>query len=97
MAHRKPQSKACTNVYYNKQRALRIAVHGDDFLCAGPEEEVKNFKLEMGQGYESKHEPMGPRNCDKKSLKVLNRELRWHQEKTRRKLTRSTWERYSRS
>ena len=58
-----------------------MIVHGDDFLAGGPEEEIQQFKEEMSNKYEAKHQTMGPCKHHLKRMKVLNREIEWHENK----------------
>ena len=49
------RSMACQNAFHHKGRAIRIIVHGDDFLMAGPERELMKLKGQMDRTYEAKH------------------------------------------
>ena len=71
------RSVACQNAFYHKDRAIRIIVHGDGFLMAGPEKELVMLRKQMDEKYEAKHQVIGPRADHAKSMKVLNREIKW--------------------
>ena len=73
------KSISCPNAFYCKQRALRIIVHGDDFLTGGPEGEMEWRRGEMNKKYEAKHCIIGPRPDMSKSVKVLNRQITWEE------------------
>ena len=51
------RSFACQNAFYHETRAIRLIVHGDDFLTGGPEKEIRKFEQEMSKTYEAKHQP----------------------------------------
>ena len=53
-------------------------MHGDDFLAGGPEKEIQKLKQEMSNKYEAKHQLMGSGKDKLKRMKVLNREIEWH-------------------
>ena len=75
------KSIGCQNAFYHEARAIRIIVHGDDFITGGPETEIQKFKEEMSKKYEAKHQIMGPGRDHSKKINVLNREIEWHQRK----------------
>ena len=75
------RSLGCQNAFYHKARAIRLIVHGDDFLTGGPEKEVLKLKEQMSNKYEAKHQVLGPGKDHLKEMKVLNREIVWHKNK----------------
>ena len=58
-----------------------MIVHGDDFLVGGSRREVERFREEMNLQYEAKHQTIGPGGGPDNRMKVLNREIVWHDNK----------------
>ena len=54
------RSLGCQNAFYHEARAIRLIVHGDDFLTGGPEKEVLELKEQMSDKYEAQHQLLGP-------------------------------------
>ena len=72
---RKGTSSPC--LFLHKEWGVKVLVHGDDFLCAGPRANVEWLRAKIKEKYETKDEVMGPGADDVKKLTVLNREIRW--------------------
>ena len=45
------RSLGCPNVFYHESRAIRLVVHGDDFLTGGPATEIRKFEQDMNNKY----------------------------------------------
>ena len=75
---RKGKSSPC--LFLHKEWGIKVLVHGDDFLCAGPRANVEWLRAKIKEKYETKDELMGPGANDVKKLTVLNREIRWTSE-----------------
>ena len=61
--------------FYNKSKKIRIVVHGDDFLTAGPVPHLRWLKEKMDEVYEAKHQITGEMSWAQKSIKLLNRTI----------------------
>ena len=46
--------KISTCVFYNKEKQIRVVVHGDDFTVAGPEESLDWFRTMISKRFEVK-------------------------------------------
>ncbi len=72
------QGLASACVFHHPQRQLYTSVYGDDFLTAGPAEELDWFKSAMLEKYElTENARLGPAPEDGKVAKILNRIVRW--------------------
>ena len=71
---------SCPNAFVHLKRAVRVVVHGDGFLSAGPRSEIERLREEMSHKYEAKHEPIGPGSDQQNNLKVLNRQTSWKED-----------------
>jgi len=73
-------SKKFPCVYFNKARNLKVMTYVDDFLCSGPDKELKWFLEAIGKTFEVKSEMLGPGKEEKSEVKFLGRALRWRRE-----------------
>jgi len=64
-------------LYFNKDRSLRLYVHGDDFVCAGPLCQLRWTMSILDTAFEAKHQVMGEASHLMKELKILNRKVSW--------------------
>ena len=62
---------------YNKNKKIRIVVHGDDFLTAGPVPHLRWLKEKMDEVYEAKHQIMGEMSWAQKSIKLISGTITW--------------------
>ena len=70
--------KASPCVFFNKERNIRIVVHGDDFTTVGGKQDLDWFEARMQEKYELTLGPrLGPGAQDAKEGSVLNRIVRW--------------------
>lgn len=71
------RGKASPCIYYHRNFALRVLVHGDDFVGAGPHCYLQWLRKIMDQNFECRHELFGPAPDMKKEIRVLNRKITW--------------------
>jgi hypothetical protein len=72
------QGDACPNVFYHPQRQIATSVHGDDFTSSGPKPSLDWLEAAVGEKYELDIGPrLGPASSDQKEGRVLNRVIRW--------------------
>ena len=71
------RGRASPCLYYNKDRSLRLYVHGDDFVCAGPLCQLRWTTDILDTAFEAKHQVMGASDHLMKELKILNRKVSW--------------------
>jgi len=65
-------------VFFNKERNIRVVVHGDDFTCLGNAHDLDWFRNQIIQRYEVKFRGrLGPGAGDDKSIRILNRVVTW--------------------
>jgi hypothetical protein len=64
-------------MYYHKARGLRLSVHGDDVMCAGPLNQLRWMMSVLDKHFESKHKIMGEAKHLLKEVKILNRDAKW--------------------
>ena len=58
-------------VFYNKERNMRLVVHGDDFTCLGHEGDLDWFRNQIIQRYEFKFRGrLGPGAGDAKIIRI---------------------------
>ena len=70
---------AFPSIFYNKNMNVKCLVHGDDFVTIGRRKQLEVFTKSMDAKYECKHVRMGAHNDKLKSMKVLNRIVRWEE------------------
>lgn len=58
-------------------RGMRIVVHGDDFLGLARRKDADRLVDRMGARYSIEVQRIGPRPDDPKTMRVLNRTIRW--------------------
>ena len=64
--------------FYHKEKNLRVVVHGDDFTVLGADRELDWYRREMQKKYSLKvRGRLGPEKRDDKSIRILNRIVRW--------------------
>ena len=64
--------------FYNKERDVRVVVHGDDFTLLGTETDIQWLYKGMSERYSLKMRGiLGPDSHDMKEITILNRVLRW--------------------
>ena len=71
----KATSNGC--IFYHQKYGIRIVVHGDDFLTAGPTSALKWLEKEMSNKFEAKHQYLGESSWMSKEIRVLNRDIKW--------------------
>ena len=72
------RGEACGVVFYNKERDISMAVHGDDFTLCGLEEDLDWIRDLMKSWFEIKVRAMlGPDEKDDKEVILLGRRVRW--------------------
>ena len=72
------QGKASPNVFYHPERNVATSVHGDDFTSEGPCDALDWLETAIAERYEITVEPrLGPGPNDAKEGRVLNRIIRW--------------------
>ena len=70
--------RASKCVFYNVERGVRIAVHGDDFVIEGRDEDLRWVESLLRAKYIVKMRGvMGPEPADAKEVDILNRVVRW--------------------
>ena len=68
-------------LFNHPKKALKIAVHGDDFTILGDEEDLNWFKKKISEKFEIKFRGrIGPSSKDEKSIRLLNRVFEWTEE-----------------
>ena len=76
------QGDACPNVFYHSARSIVTSVHGDDFTSTGPCDELNWFEAAVQERYELDIGPrLGPGKDNAKEGRVLNRVVRWHDDR----------------
>lgn len=70
--------KASVSVYrfVRDGRVVKVAVHGDDTVCAGDKRDCEWLKKEFEKRFEIKHQSLGTGPGEKREVKVLNRLVR---------------------
>ena len=58
-------------------KAVRISVHGDDFISGGPKHQLKWLEEVVDKHFESKHTAVWASSDLAKSLVMLNRKILW--------------------
>ena len=72
------QGDACPNAFYHPQKKIVTSVHGDDFTSSGPAHSLDWMERVIGENYEVDIQPrIGPGPNDAKEARVLNRVIRW--------------------
>ncbi len=72
------QGDACPNVFYHSDKQIATSVHGDDFVSSGPATALDWLENAVAEKYEITVEPrMGPGPDDAKEGRMLNRIVRW--------------------
>ena len=72
------QGDASPNVFYHAEKRIMTSVHGDDFTSSGPATALNWFEESVKEKYEVTIEPrLGPGAQDAKEGRVLNRVIRW--------------------
>ncbi len=72
------QGDACPNVFYHREKQVATSVHGDDFVSSGPATALDWLEGAVAEKYEITVEPrMGPGPGDAKEGRMLNRIVRW--------------------
>ena len=75
------RGKSSPCVFNNKERELRVVVHGDDFTVMGKENQLDWFREKIANRYEVKFRGrIGPEQKDEKSIRILNRIVTWTEE-----------------
>ena len=65
-------------MFFNKDRNIRIVVHGDDFTVLGFSGQLDWFRSKISERYEVKFRGrLGPEEHDCKSIRILNRVVTW--------------------
>ena len=71
--------------FYHRQRTIKVAVHGDDFVSEGVKKELVWMDKALGKELSIKTEILVPDAGEAKELRVLNRMIKWES-------TGITWE-----
>ena len=69
--------KASPCVFYHKERDIMTYIHGDDFLSSGEEAALKWLQESLEKKYSISTKVIGEARHLDKSLRVLNRILKW--------------------
>ena len=68
------RGKASPCVFFNKDKQLRVVVHGDDFTVLGCEKQLDWFRRQISDKFEVKFRGrLGPEESDDKPIRILNR------------------------
>ena len=67
------QGKSNPCLFYNPSSEVACLVHGDDFLAAGGESALKQFKEQLAKEWKIKHTHIGEAEHLGKHMRVLNR------------------------
>jgi len=72
------QGDAHPNLFRHEGRQITCSVHGDDFTSTGPKDALDWFEEKIQEKYECTIQPrIGPGRDDAKEMRVLNRIIRW--------------------
>jgi hypothetical protein len=71
------KGRASTCNFRHVSRDIKLTVHGDDFLVAGPRSDLDWLKTKMQQKYDIKAQLLGPEKDCQSEIKILNRIIRW--------------------
>ena len=72
------QGEACPNVFHHAAQQIVTSVHGDDFTSSGPADALDWLEHSISEHYEVTIGPrLGPGKKDAKEVRVLNRIIRW--------------------
>ena len=63
-------------MYWNREKNLKVLVHGDDFVAVGKREDAGWLKEKLGERFEIKSTTIGSREEEEKEGRVLNRIVR---------------------
>ena len=63
--------------YMNEQMQVAVMVHGNDYLCSGPEASLIKRHGELAKVFESKHNILGHGAHQEKEGKLLNHLIRY--------------------
>ena len=69
-------SRKYPNIYYHKNRDLKVMTHVDDFLCSGAKDDLKWLEAELSKEFEIKSEVLGKDAGEKSEVKFLGRTIR---------------------
>ena len=69
--------KSSPVIVAHEQRNIRTCVHGDDFVSSGTPENLKWLQDKLEAKYEISTKVIGEREDLGKSVKILNRTLKW--------------------
>ena len=72
------QGKSNTCLFYNPSSEVACLVHGDDFLAAGEESALIQFKEQLAEEWKIKYTHIGEAEHLGKHMRVLNRIVRIH-------------------
>ena len=65
-------------MFWNKQRDIRINIHGDDFTVLAEEDQLDWFRREVSKKFDAIFRGrIGPDIADDKSIRILNRIITW--------------------
>ena len=65
-------------IFHNKDKNVRVVVHGDDFTLLGSADNLDWFRKEISKRFEVKFRGrLGPGDKDDKSIRILNRVITW--------------------
>ena len=70
------RGKAFPAIYHNAQDGVSAMVHGDDYLCTGPEKALEELKMKLSEAFEIKISIIGAAGHLEKMGKILNRIVR---------------------
>jgi hypothetical protein len=75
------RGKSVPTVFYNKEKGMSGAVHGDDFTFLGYEEDLDDLEDLLKSWFELKvRGRLGPDDTDDKEIVILGRTVTWHPE-----------------
>ena len=70
------QASASVYRFDRDGRVLKVAVHGDDTVCAGDKRDCEWLKKQFEKRFEIKHQSLGTGIGERSEVKVLNRIVR---------------------
>ena len=70
------RGKAFPAIYHHVKDGVSVMVHGDDYLCAGPEKALMRLKAKLSEAFEIKSSAMGTAAHLDKEGKILSRIVR---------------------
>ena len=73
-------SKRYPCIFFHPTMDLKVVTHVDDFLCAGPTQNLKWLRDELTKEFDLTSEVLGPGREEVREAKFLGRKIEWRQE-----------------